>query len=101
MNFTELIKKYVILLKIKMDTDEFIFLKKYHHDEYKKKLIEYVPKFEESYPTLFNKIIEGNDNLDMLNVFLDNLNEIDDGKKTLNEVRNNLGNLLHNKYVKI
>jgi len=30
---------------------------------------------------------------------LDHLDDIDQGKKTLNEARNDLGQMLHNKYV--
>ena len=86
---------------MKMNTDEFKELKQVNPIMYETKLIEYVPKFENEYPTLFRKIIKGDDDLNMLNIFLDNLNDINDGKKTLDDVRNNLGHLLHNKYVNL
>ena len=98
MEISNIINKYVILLQKKINTDEFIFLKKYHPDEYKQKLIEYVPKFEESYPFLFNKIIN-NEDLEFLPIFLKNIDDINSGKQNLNDVRNDLGYLLHNKYI--
>jgi hypothetical protein len=98
-NFKQLILKYVKILQLKMNTDEFQFLKKFHIDEYEKKLADYVPAFKEEYPFLFKMIISGQD-LSMLNLFLDNIDSIDKGEKTLNDARNELGEILHNKYVK-
>ena len=98
-NFKQVILKYVKILQLKMNTDELQFLKKYHIDEYEKKLAEYVPAFKEEYPFLFKMIISGQD-LSMLDLFLDNIESIDKGEKSLNDVRNDLGQILHNKYVK-
>jgi len=98
-NFKQLIGSYVLLLQKKMETDEFVFLKKYHQDEYEKKLGDYVPTFKTEYPLLFKMIISGND-LSILDMFLDNISDIDAGKKSLNDARNDLGYFLHNKYVK-
>jgi len=98
MNFSEIIRKYVILLKEKINTDEFIFLKKHHINEYEQKLIEFVPKFVNAYPLLFKKIIM-DDDLEILNIFLNNLTDVDNGTHSLDEVRNNLGNILHDKFI--
>ncbi len=96
--FKTLIKKYVELLQLKMNTDEMKFRKKFHFEEYTQKLAEYVPKFYDEYPHLFKMIISGAD-LEILDIFLDNITDIDNGKKTLTDARSDLGNLLHNKYV--
>lgn len=98
MDLNKIINNYIKILQIKMETDEMQFLKKYHQIEYIKKLEEFVPIFKDEYPFLFKKIING-DNLDILNIFLNNITDIDEGKKTLNDARNELGLLLHEKYV--
>ena len=61
--------------------------------------MDYVPKFVEEYPALFRMIISGAD-LNILNLFLDNLEDVDSGKITFDEARHGLGALLHDKYVK-
>jgi hypothetical protein len=84
---------------MKMSTDDMAFLKKFHPDEYEKKLGEFVPAFKDEYPFLFKMIISGAD-LSILDMFLDNISDIDAGKKSLNDARNDLGHILHNKFVK-
>jgi hypothetical protein len=98
-DFTNIIKQYTKLLKIKMNSDEMVFLKKYHHDEYVQKMSDFVPEFKDNYPSLFQMIISGAD-LSMLDLFFEKFNNIDNGTETLNEARNDLGTILHNKYVK-
>ena len=97
-SFKILILQYVELLQAKMNTDDMKFLKQFHPDEYKQKLDNYVPQFKEEYPFLYRMIIANND-LTILNTFLDNITDIDDGKKTLNDVRDDLGHMLHDKYI--
>lgn len=97
-SFKKIILQYVELLQAKMNTDEMKFLKEFHTDEYKQKLDNYVPEFKLEYPFLYKTIINGSD-LTILNTFLDNIADIDNGKKTLNEVRNDLGQMLHDKYI--
>lgn len=98
-NFKKLISSYVKLLQTRMDTDDMKFKKKFHPAEYESELANFVPVFKEEYPHLYKMIISGAD-LEILDMFLDNISDVDTGKKTLGEVRNNLGNILHNKYVK-
>ena len=98
MAFRDIINQYVELLQAKMNTDEMKFLKQFHLDEYNTILDNYVPQFKEEYPFLYRMIIANND-LTILNIFLDNITDIDDGKKTLNEARNELGHMLHDKYI--
>ncbi len=98
-DFKSIILRYVKLLQLKSNTVEFQNLKKNDPATYNTRLGEFVPEFSEQYPSLFNMIIDGAD-MNMLNLFLDNLNDIDNGKKSLNEARNELGHILHNKYVK-
>jgi hypothetical protein len=97
-NFKSMINSYVELIKNKMETEHCKFLKKHHYDEYLEEMNNFVPKFKEEYPILFKIILENQD-LSILNIFLDNIEDIDSGKKEINEVRNNLGQLLHNKYI--
>jgi hypothetical protein len=97
-NFKELINGYVKLIKSKIKTDNIQFLKKHHPLEYEEELSKFVPTFKNEYPFLFKMIIN-NDDLSMLDIFLDNIEDIDNGKKTLNIARNDLGQLLHDKYV--
>ncbi len=96
--FKILIKQYVQLLQFKMNTDDMKFKKKYHSDEYTNELANYVPTFHEEYPFLFKMIISG-DKLEMLDIFLDTMTDIDNGKKTLGAARQDLGIILHDKYV--
>ena len=98
-DFMTIVKKYITLLQIKMNKDDMIFLRKYHYDEYVKNMSDFVPDFKDSYPSLFQMIISGAD-LSMLDLFFEKFNDINYGKQTLNEARNELGNVLHNKYVK-
>lgn len=98
-NFKKLIMNYVDLIKKKINTDRCKFLKKYHKDEYENEISNFVPKFKEEYPFLFKMILEEND-LSFLEIFLDSIEDIDNNKKNINEIRNNLGQLLHDKYVK-
>jgi hypothetical protein len=97
-NFKNIINKYVKLIQDKMNTDEMKFLKKFHQDEYQTVMEEFIPEFYKEYPSLFNMIIKGND-LSMLDLFLNKLDDIDQGKNTLDAVRQDLGKILHNKYV--
>lgn len=98
-NFKALIGSYVKLLHMKMETDDMQILKKFNPEDYERSLSAFVPAFKDEYPFLFKMIIKGAD-LSMLDMFLDNIGEIDSGKKSLNEVRNDLGQILHDKYVK-
>ena len=97
-SFKKIILQYVELLQTKMNTDDMRFLKQFHPDEYKQKLDNFVPEFKLEYPFLYKVIINGSD-LTMLNTFLDNLTDIDNGKKSLNDARNDLGQMLHEKYI--
>ena len=94
-----IVKQYIRLLQVKMNKDEMIFLRKYHYDEYVKTMSDFVPEFRDNYPSLFQMIISGAD-LSMLDLFFDKFNSIDEGRQTLNDARNELGNLLHDKYVR-
>ena len=96
--FKKIINQYVQLIQVKMNTDEMIFLKQFHPIEFEEKLEKFVPQFKEEYPFLFRMIISGGD-LSILDTFLDNISDIDDGKKTLNDARNELGEMLNDKYI--
>lgn len=98
-NFRDIIKNYVNVIQMKMNTDEYILLKKIHPEEYERKLAEFVPEFKKEYEHLFKMIISGA-NLNILDMFLDNMRDVENGSKTLNEARNNLGQYLHDVYVR-
>ncbi len=100
-NFKEIIHQYIKLIKDKMNSDEFIFLKRHHPQEYQDKIMNFVPEFRDQYPSLFQMIISGVEiDMSILDIFLNNLADIDEGKKTLDDARNEMGHMLHNKYVK-
>jgi hypothetical protein len=99
-NFKLIINKYRNLINQKISTDDMKFLKKFHKDDYEKTMSEFVPQFKEEYPFLFKLLINGED-MSNLDLFLDNIESIDSGKKTINQARNELGQILHNKYVNI
>ena len=98
-DFMVIVKQYIKLLQVKMNKDDMVFLRKYHYDEYFKNMSDFVPEFKDSYPSLFQMIISGAD-LSMLDLFFEKFNNIDEGKQTLNDARNDLGNILHDKYVR-
>lgn len=97
-NFKNIINNYVLLIKNKMNTEYCLNLKKNNPEEYINVMYNYVPKFRTEYPYLFKMIILESD-LSLLDTFLDNIVDIDEGNKDLNKVRNDLGLLLHNKYI--
>jgi hypothetical protein len=97
-NFMAIVKQYVKILQLKMKKEDMIYLKEHNYNEYLKIMGEYVPEFKDNYPSLFQMIISGAD-LSMLELFYEKFNNIDQGKQTLNEARNELGQLLHDKYV--
>jgi hypothetical protein len=96
--FKEIINQYVRLIQHKKNSEQMIKLKESTPTEYKQQLDNFVPEFKNEYPFLYRMIISDND-LSILDTFLDNIVDIDDGKKTLNEVRNDLGHMLHDKYI--
>jgi len=98
MAYTDIIKSYVQVLKNTTNTDYFINLKNTNYEMYENELRNLVPKFYDGYPFLFRKIIKGEDD-NFLNIMLSNINDIENGEKTLDNVRDYLGNLLHNHYV--
>lgn len=97
--FRDIIKNYVNVIQTKMNTDEFKILKETNRPEYERRLSEFVPEFKKEYEHLFKMIISGVD-LKILDMFLDNMRDVENGNKTLNEARNNLGQYLHDVYVK-
>ena len=96
--FKQLILQYVTIIQTKMNSDDMKFLKQFHPVEYETVLNNFVPKFKEEYPFLFKMIINGGD-LAILNTFLNNITDIDNGNKSLNDARNELGQMLHEKYI--
>ena len=97
-NFMSIVKQYVKILQLKMQKEDMIYLKENNYNEYLKIMSEYVPEFNDNYPSLFQMIISGAD-LSMLELFFEKFNNIDQGTQTLNEARDELGQLLHDKYV--
>ena len=94
----KIVYQYIELLKMKINTPDMLFLKKYHPAEFNNRITEYVPVFSEEYPFLVKSIINGDD-LSMLDTYFNKLTEIENGTLTLEDARNALGMELHNKYV--
>lgn len=97
-NFMAIVKQYVKILQLKMQKEDMIYLKENNFNDYLKIMGDYVPEFKDNYPSLFQMIVSGAD-LSMLELFFEKFNNIDQGRQTLNEARNELGQLLHDKYV--
>lgn len=97
-NLRTIIEKYVKLLHLKAKTQQMQILKKTNQYEFERVMGEFVPSFKEEYPFLFRMIISGAD-LEILNLFLNNMEAIDNGNKSFDEVKNDLAQVLHNKYV--
>lgn len=98
MSLRSIIEGYIELLKTKMNSEEFIYLNKNDHALYEKKLEEFVPIFKEEHEKLFKMIINSDD-LTYLYKMLNALDDVGSGKKTMNEVRQELGVDLDKKYV--
>jgi hypothetical protein len=60
---------------------------------------EMFPDFYNDHPALVKKICKGDD-IETLNLMLNNLEQVENGKKTLPEVEKKLGDDLFNKYMK-
>lgn len=94
-----IITRYVSLIQKKINTKEMIELKLHDKSQFEQKMADFVPEFRDEYPALFKMILSGAD-LQMLEIFLDSLDDVDAGNQTFDQARNNLGHLLHDKYVK-
>ena len=66
--------------------------------EFELELLEVFPEFYDAHPSLVKKLCK-RDDISYLYKMLDNLQQIEDGKKTLAGVEMNLGNELANKYL--
>lgn len=97
-SFKTLITEYVTLIKQKMNTIEMKKMKEENNYKYIKTMREFLPIFYEKYPKLFKKIIQG-DSLEHLDLFLNKFDDIESGKVSFNDAREDLGQILHNKYV--
>ena len=77
-------------------------LQKNNYTEYCNHLKNKFPIFYDQYPSVFNMIITYDD-LSMLDIMLDNINKLNKSnnvEKDLLNIRNEMGNQLHDKYVK-
>lgn len=97
-SFKNIILEYVALINKKMNTPEMKQMKEVNNYQYTKAMNEFLPKFREKYPKLYKKIING-DNLDNLNIFINKIDDIEHNKISFDDARNNLGQILHDKYV--
>ena len=66
--------------------------------EHELEIMNKYPEFYESYPFLVKKICKCDD-MDMLNKMFENLEKIESGESTLENVELNLGNKLANQYL--
>ena len=94
-----IVTRYVNLIQKKMNTEEMVKLRNKDKNEFTERMGEFVPEFRDEYPALFKMILSGAD-LEMLEIFLDTLDDVDTGKQTFDQARTGLGHLLHDKYVK-
>ncbi len=101
-NMINIIKKYKDLIRKYIETSEISEMKKNNYDEYIKYMYNKFIEFRSNYPVVFDILISGQ-NIEMLDIMLndlDNLKSSNDFQNDLNKVRYNLGEKLHNIYVK-
>lgn len=65
MSQREIIKQFIELIRIQMNTDEFITLRQTDIESYKKKLACFVPEFSEQYKSIFDAIINSDENINI------------------------------------
>jgi hypothetical protein len=94
----ELIRKYITEIKKFTDLDYYKDLKNEDKLQFEFSLRDVFPTFSESHPFLFRKIIMGDD-LTFLYKMLDNIQKINNGELTQQEVEMSLGGELANVYV--
>ena len=94
-----IIKKYVSTIKELIKTPEYQKLKKENYMEFLDNLHKICPTFFNNYPSILRMIIDEED-LSILDLYLEKIDNIKSGKEKLDNVKNELGHFLHNKYVK-
>jgi hypothetical protein len=92
------IRDTVNLLKQIINTDEFKEKKENNNKEYQNYLIRIFPTFYETYPTLFNNIIENKD-LTFLESMLEGIIKINENKDNKDNIEKDLGEKLAEKYL--
>lgn len=81
-----------------MDTDEMKTMKKENQAQYEIKMEELFPAFSFRYYAVFRKVISGEDITPLMRMF-DEINKIKSGQKTIDQVEQQLGQDLAEKYV--
>ena len=81
-----------------INTDKLKEMKEDNHKEYQIYLIQLFPTFYETYPTLFNNIIESKD-LAFLEPMLDGIMKINKNKDLKDSIEKDLGEKLAEKYL--
>jgi hypothetical protein len=92
------IRNTVNLLKQMINTYEFIEMKENNNKEYQNYLIQIFPTFYETYPTLFNNIIENKD-LTFLEPMLEGIIKINENNDLKENIEKDLGEKLAEKYL--
>jgi len=92
------IRDTVNLLKQFINTYEFQEMKNNNNKEYQNYLIQIFPTFYETYPTLFNNIIENKD-LTFLESMLEGIIKINENKDLKDNIEKDLGEKLAEKYL--
>lgn len=92
------IKDTVDIIKKIINTDKLIDMKDNNNKEYKNYLIELFPTFYETYPTLFNNIVDNKD-LTFLEPMLDGIIKINKNNKLKDSIEKDLGEQLAEKYL--
>jgi hypothetical protein len=92
------IRDTVNLLKQIINTYEFKEMKENNNKEYQNYLIQIFPTFYETYPTLFNNIIENKD-LTFLESMLEGIIKINENKDLKDNIEKDLGEQLAEKYL--
>jgi len=99
---TQILNNYINLILLYLKKDDIINLKTTNYENYKSHIYNKFPLFKTNYPYLLDLLISGKD-LSILNTMLNNIDRIDKSENKENElkiVRNEMANLLNDKFVK-
>ena len=99
---TQILNNYINLILKYINKQDIINLKNNNFNDFKSHIYNKFPLFKQNYPYLLDLLISGKD-LSILNTMLNNIDRIDnadDKEKELKIVRNEMANLLNDKYIK-
>lgn len=94
----DILKEYILNIKNIIKTDKYQKMKKESYMDFLNELHDIAPIFFKNYPTLLRMIID-DDDLSLLDLYIDKLDNVKSGNQDINEVKQELGYYLQDKYL--